>query len=62
MQSVKRHGGIVIAQDKATSEMFDMPRSAIGTGCVDHVLPLETIAGALQKLVADDHWVEARVQ
>jgi two-component system chemotaxis response regulator CheB len=55
VQSVKKHGGIVIAQDRATSEIFDMPRSAIGTGCVDHVLPLETIASALERLVEAGH-------
>jgi chemotaxis response regulator CheB len=50
-QSVKQHGGIVIAQDRATSQIFDMPRSAIETGCVDHVLPIERIAHALEDIV-----------
>jgi two-component system chemotaxis response regulator CheB len=31
--------------------MFGMPRSAIETGCVDLVLPLEEIAPALVRLV-----------
>jgi two-component system chemotaxis response regulator CheB len=41
--SVKRLGGLVIAQNKATSESFTMPEAAIATGCVDAVLPLEEI-------------------
>jgi two-component system chemotaxis response regulator CheB len=47
VQAVKRSGGIVIAQDEATSESFGMPRSAIETGCVDRVLPLQEIGPAL---------------
>lgn len=50
VQTVKHRGGIVIAQDQATSERFDMPRSAIQTGSVDHILPLEKIAGELVRL------------
>jgi two-component system chemotaxis response regulator CheB len=42
---------MVIAQDRTTSERFEMPRSAIATGCVDRVLPLEEIAPALVRLV-----------
>ncbi len=45
-------GGKVIAQDRATSEIFGMPAAAINTGCVDWVLPLEQIATALKNLVA----------
>jgi two-component system chemotaxis response regulator CheB len=62
VQSVKKHGGIVIAQDKATSEVFDMPRAAIATGCVDQVLPLERIAGVLKTLVGDDHPPPSKIQ
>jgi two-component system chemotaxis response regulator CheB len=51
IQTVKTCGGIVIAQDEATSRMFAMPRSAIQTGCVDHVLPLAEIAPVLVRLV-----------
>ncbi len=46
---VKKSGGVVIAQDKATSEYFGMPGAAIETGSVDFILPLEEIA---PKLVA----------
>jgi two-component system chemotaxis response regulator CheB len=51
VRAVKKMGGIVIAQDQATSEYFGMPGSAIKTGCVDHVLPLGQIAHTLISLV-----------
>ena len=51
VQAVKARGGTVIAQDQATSVAFDMPRSAISTGAVDHVLPLSRIGPALIELV-----------
>lgn len=50
--SIKKHGGIAIAQDEATSEFFKMPRAAIATGKVDLVLPVEAIASTLINLVA----------
>src|SRR5262245_43606999 len=52
VQAVKTHGGTVIAQDRTTSEHFGMPGSAIATGAVDYVLPLEEIAPALVRLAA----------
>ena len=51
VQSVKARGGLVIAQDEATSEAFGMPGSAIATGCVDRILPLQEIGPALCRLV-----------
>jgi two-component system chemotaxis response regulator CheB len=53
VQSVKRHGGTVIAQDEATSRDFSMPRSAIDTGSVDLVLPIEDIGPTLKRMVMD---------
>ncbi len=52
VQAVKKTGGTVIAQDEATSEFYGMPSAAIATGCVDFVLPLEEIPGALMTLIA----------
>jgi two-component system, chemotaxis family, protein-glutamate methylesterase/glutaminase len=46
-RAIKAHGGRVIAQDRRTSEQFGMPSAAIGTGCVDWVLPLDRIGHAL---------------
>ena len=50
--ALKRAGGTIFAQDEASSEYFGMPSSAIETGLVDTVLPLDRIASALCELVA----------
>lgn len=50
VQAVKARGGTVLAQDEATSEHFGMPSAAIRTGCVDRVLALEALAGAIEEL------------
>ena len=47
VQTVRQHGGIVLAQDEATSAIFGMPRSAIQTGAVHAILPLPEIAPEL---------------
>ena len=52
VQAIKSHGGTVIVQDEATSAHFAMARSAIDSGAVDLVLPVEAIAPALLRLVA----------
>jgi two-component system chemotaxis response regulator CheB len=61
VQSVKAAGGVVIAQNQATSEHFAMPKSAIATGCVDYVLPLEYIAPTLLRLVKRGHKMKLEV-
>jgi len=48
---VHDRGGTVIAQDRATSQAFGMPSSAIATGGVTYTLPLERIPTALSELV-----------
>lgn len=50
VQTVRHRGGVVIAQDKATSALFGMPHSAIATGVVNTVLPLPEIAPELERL------------
>ena len=52
VQTVKGMGGIVLVQDPATTAYATMPLSAIGTGAVDHVLPLDRIPEELVKLVS----------
>jgi two-component system chemotaxis response regulator CheB len=47
VMAIKRMGGTVIAQSIPTSEFPGMPESAIQTGDVDLILPLEEIAPAL---------------
>ncbi|MFI6473142.1 MULTISPECIES: chemotaxis protein CheB [unclassified Streptomyces] len=51
VDAVKSRGGTVIAQDPATAEFKGMPQSAVGTGAVDFVLPLEEIAAVIRGLV-----------
>lgn len=57
IQAIKKMNGFVIAQDETTSEYFGMPESAINTGCVDQVVPLDKIATLLVNLVTSkaDH-------
>ncbi len=48
-QAVQEYGGLVLAQDEATSVIFGMPFEAIRTGAVHQVLPLELIAAAVTR-------------
>lgn len=48
---IKDNGGMVIAQDRSTSQDFSMPESAIETGDVDFILPLNDIASKLMELI-----------
>jgi two-component system chemotaxis response regulator CheB len=48
--ALKRAGGCVLAQNRATARCFTMPAAAIATGCVDLVLPVNRIAHALISL------------
>jgi two-component system chemotaxis response regulator CheB len=50
VQTVKRLGGIVIAQDPSHAQHPGMPAAAIETGVVNFVLPLEEIAPMLVRL------------
>jgi two-component system chemotaxis response regulator CheB len=50
-RAIKNAGGLVIAQDEATSVIFGMPSEAIKTGAVDHILALDDIYGAIEKRV-----------
>jgi two-component system, chemotaxis family, protein-glutamate methylesterase/glutaminase len=61
VQAVKAHGGTILAQDETTSAHFDMPRSAIETGCVDRILPLARIAPTLVRLVSDSEGLRGDV-
>ena len=51
VQTVKAHGGVVIAQDRDSSEHWDMPQAAVKTGAVDQVLPLDRIGSAIAAIV-----------
>ncbi|MDR3342776.1 MAG: chemotaxis-specific protein-glutamate methyltransferase CheB [Treponema sp.] len=41
--AIRKAGGITIAQDEASALIYGMPKSALETGCVDMVLPLQDI-------------------
>ena len=47
LRAVKEHGGMVMAQTPESAQHDPMPRSAIATGLVDHVLPPEDLAAKL---------------
>jgi two-component system, chemotaxis family, protein-glutamate methylesterase/glutaminase len=51
LKLLKRHGGLVIAQDEASCTVFGMPREAIAAGVVDLVVPLKDIAGEITKAI-----------
>ena len=51
VQAVKAGGGVIIAQDEASSLDFGMPGSAIRTGAVDYVRPLGEIGPLILELV-----------
>ena len=50
-KAIKSAGGLVLAQDEATSVIFGMPAEAIKTGAVDQVLGLDDIYPAIEKRV-----------
>jgi len=52
VMAIQENGGMVIAQDEATSVIFGMPQEAIKTGAVAQVLPLDQIAAAIARRVA----------
>ncbi len=52
IRTVAASGGVVIAEDPRTALVRAMPQSAIDTGAVARVLPLEAIGPAILELVA----------
>ncbi|MGA2500957.1 MAG: chemotaxis protein CheB [Tepidisphaeraceae bacterium] len=49
LAAVKAAGGMTLAQNPQTAEHDGMPRSAIASGCVDHVLSVEQMPPVLIK-------------
>jgi two-component system CheB/CheR fusion protein len=47
--AIKAEGGITFAQDKS-AEFDSMPEAAVGTGCIDFVLPTDEIARELYRI------------
>jgi two-component system CheB/CheR fusion protein len=50
ISAIKAAGGMVIAQHPGTAAFDGMPRSAVMTGLVDLVLPIDEMPGVLQRL------------
>ena len=50
-RAIKQAGGLVLAQDEATSVIFGMPAEAIKTGAVDQTLGIDDIYAAIEKRV-----------
>jgi two-component system chemotaxis response regulator CheB len=50
IRRVHARGGKTIAESSDTAIIFGMPNEAIKTGAVDQVLPLNAIAGAIERL------------
>jgi two-component system chemotaxis response regulator CheB len=50
IRKVKERGGRTIAESEETAIIFGMPKEAIATGCVEQVLALGEIPGAIEKL------------
>ena len=53
VQAIAEEGGVVFAQEPASAKFDGMPRSAIGTSCVDFVLPPEEIAAELTRIARE---------
>lgn len=52
LQPLKRAGAHVIVQDEASSAVWGMPGSAVAAGYVDQIVPLDSMAEAVQSAVA----------
>jgi two-component system chemotaxis response regulator CheB len=52
MLEMKQAGAYNIAQDEASCVVFGMPKEAIARGGVDRILPLDHIAGEIQRIQA----------
>jgi two-component system chemotaxis response regulator CheB len=50
-KAIKSAGGLILAQDEATSVIFGMPAEAIKVAGVEQVLPIDDIYSAIEKRV-----------
>ena len=50
LEEIKAEGGLTFAQDEKSAKYDSMPRNAIAAGCVDFVLPPESIAKELGRI------------
>jgi len=47
-------GGTTVAQDEQSSVVYGMPRVAIESGYIQHIVPLRNMADTINKLVAEN--------
>lgn len=52
LQTIRKGGGMTIAQDEATSIVFGMPKEAIALDAVQHILPIDQIASKVLTLLS----------
>lgn len=50
IRAIKMAGGVTITEDPGKAEFSSMPYAAIATGCVDMVLPLDTMGQTITQL------------
>lgn len=55
LKQIEANGGIVLAQLPETAQFDSMPRSAIGTGLVHRVLPVDEMPAALARYAHHDY-------
>jgi len=53
LAAVRGAGGVIIAQDEASSVVYGMPGEAVAAGVVDLVVPVNEVAARLQELAVD---------
>ena len=51
IKDIKAHGGMAMVQDPGTAEYDQMPQSAIATGLIDFILPVEKMPAALLEYI-----------
>ncbi len=51
-RAVKQAGGIVFAQDEATSVVYGMPREVATAGLANRILPVDQIGGEISQLIS----------
>jgi two-component system chemotaxis response regulator CheB len=50
LRAIKAAGGPTYAQDQQSCVIFGMPRSAVESGCVDRVVPLDDLASVIRRV------------
>ena len=51
LKAMREAGAVTLAQDERSSVVWGMPGAAVHLGAVDHVVPLEQVAGELLRLL-----------